>query len=86
MQDKFHCISNLFMQIPLFPKNKEKHLTSLSICATTFSLVVGLHNFENIPPKLFLQSKTFIHFMNAGNMIISYSSLVHFLWIFIMNF
>ena len=36
-----------------------------------FFLVVGLHNFENIPPQLFLQSKTFIHFMNAGNLILS---------------
>ena len=45
--------------------------TSLSICATTFLLAVGLHNFENIPPQLFLQSITFIHFMNAGNLILS---------------
>ena len=55
--------------------------TSLSICATTFLHVEGLHNFEHIPPQLFLQSETFIHFMNAGNIIVSYQDLYIGLWI-----
>ena len=41
--------------------------------------VEGLHNFEDIPPQLVLQSETFIHFMNAGNIIVSlsYQAFVH---------